>query len=84
MIGEYERYLLSAEFGETEVERALIFIAEATNPRGLRIRVKPTPEMVRDLLESVHGRLGLNEVKLSNERGFYHHPDWVAREWAER
>lgn len=52
------------EFGESNVEEAIIFIMRAYNSRGLKVCIKSTPEMVRACLEAVHGRRGVNEVRI--------------------
>jgi hypothetical protein len=55
------------QFGEKNVESALIFITRAYDFRGLRVMIRPTPEMVRDVLEAVHGRLGVNSAIVRDE-----------------
>ncbi len=67
--------LLCQEFGEKNVETVMVCIAEQCNPVGLRVRIPPTYEMVRDILEAMHCRLGVGEVRICGENVFYHHPD---------
>ncbi len=67
--------LLREEFGDKNVEGALVFVTEACDPRGMRVVIRPTYEMVRDALEAVHGRLGVGWVRMKGDRPFYHHPD---------
>jgi len=67
--------ILCEEFGDANVETALIFIAQQCDPRGLRVAIQPTYEMVRDILEAAHGRLGVGWVRMKSEKTFYHHPD---------
>ena len=68
--------LLCEEFGDRNVETALVYITEQCDPKGLRVCIEPTYEMVRDILEAAHGRLGLDDNRiLGNDKVFYHHPD---------
>lgn len=70
-----EGRLLCEEFGEKNVETALICITEQCDPKGLRVLIQPTYEMVRDILEAAHGRLGVGWVRVKGDKAFYHHPD---------
>lgn len=56
---------LVAEFGQRNVEQTLIYIQKACTPKGLQVRIQATPEMVRAILEAVHRRMGVNEVRVS-------------------
>ena len=56
---------LIAEFGERNVEETLIFIARACDSKGLHVMLRWTPEMVRAVLEAVHGRTGVNEIRVN-------------------
>lgn len=70
--------LLRAEFGDANVESALVFITEARDRKGLHVLIPPTFEMVRNALEAVHGRLDVGAVRVSGLTGddaFYHFPD---------
>jgi hypothetical protein len=58
---------LIEEWGQKNVEEALIYISHQYDRKGLRVSIKPTPEMVRDCIEAVHGRLGVNEYRLTVE-----------------
>lgn len=69
--------LLTAEFGQENIETVLICIAEQRTPTGLRVAIQPTYEMVRDMLECMHRRLGVGENRITGEEVFYHHPDHV-------
>jgi len=57
---------LIAEFGQQNVEEALIFIMNAKDFSGRAVMIRPTANMVRDVLEAVHGRLGVNEYRIHN------------------
>lgn len=67
--------LLCEEFGEKNVETAMICVAQQCDPTGLRVLIPPTYEMVRDILEAMHKRLDVGEVRICGEEIFYHHPD---------
>ena len=55
-LGTAKCKILVDAFGERNVEEALIFIAKQCDANGLRVLIVPTYEMVRALLETVHGR----------------------------
>lgn len=61
----YPWRLLVNEFGEKNVENACIFVLAACTPKGLLVRVKLTPEMIRSVLEAVHGRMDVGAVRVS-------------------
>ena len=68
--------LLCEEFGDKNVETTLICIAQQCDSKGLAVLIQPTYEMVRDILEAAHGRLGVGWVRCSSdEKTFYHYPD---------
>ena len=70
--------LLCEEFGERNVETAMICVVEQRCRKGLRVLIPPTYEMIRTILEAAHGRLNVGEVRLSGGDAFYHHPDNAA------
>lgn len=55
---------LIKEWGEKNVEEAMIYIAHQYDRKGLKVMIQCTPEMVRACIEAVHGRLGVNEHRL--------------------
>ncbi len=51
-------------YGATNVENALIFISNSTDPKGLRVSIPPTNQRVTEVLEAVHGEFLLGGLKL--------------------
>lgn len=45
---------LTQHFGSKNVELAMIFISDARDPQGLRVSIKATYGLVREVLEVVH------------------------------
>jgi hypothetical protein len=60
--------ILLRAFGEKNVEEAMIFIIRAHNPANQAIRVQPTFDMIRNILEALLGRPSVGEVYLSGHR----------------
>ena len=48
--------MIVKEFGAQNVETVLICIAEQRTPKGLRVHIPPTYELLREVLEAMHGR----------------------------
>lgn len=81
---EYQALLpLVKEFGERNVEEACIFVTKACDSKGLRVSIRPAPEMVRAILEAVHGRLGVNAARVNLDGAFYLKPTVLDREGKE-
>ena len=50
-------------YGDVNVENALIFITNSTDPKGLAVCIPLTYERVEAVLESVHGEFLLGWLK---------------------